>query len=178
VPLIFPLVVSLDLSIVCACLCYKIYFPCISQSRAYERQFICFIFFISAGLVFKFMFVISSSNVLRISSSFLYNFSIFFLFFSKFLNFNSKNRRFLKSDPADPAEFWRFSEKSASFLNPTHHDPIFSSFLVFMHGKLIRSPCLFSSVSLRSRYYPGRFPVPRMSKRCSLILVSRPSLSP
>jgi hypothetical protein len=109
---------------------------------------------------------------------FLHNFSIFFLFFSKFLNFNSKNRRFLKSDPADPAEFWRFSEKSASFLNPTHHDPIFSSFLVFMHGKLIRSPCLFSSVSLRSRYYPGRFPVPRMSKCCSLILVSRPSLSP
>jgi hypothetical protein len=56
-----------------------------------------------------------STNVIRISSSFLHNFFRFFLFFSKFLNFNSKNWRFLKSDPANPAEFWRFSEKSAGF---------------------------------------------------------------
>jgi hypothetical protein len=40
------------------------------------------------------------------------------IIFLKFPNFNYKNHRFLKLDPADPAKFQRFSEKSAGFLNP------------------------------------------------------------
>jgi hypothetical protein len=43
-------------------------------------------------------------------------------YFLKFPNFNSKNRRFLKSDPTDPAKFLLFSEKLAGFLNPGGED--------------------------------------------------------
>jgi hypothetical protein len=41
-------------------------------------------------------------------------------FLSKFPNLNFQNRRFLNSDPIDPAEFRRFLKKSAAFLNPGH----------------------------------------------------------
>jgi hypothetical protein len=41
-------------------------------------------------------------------------------FLSKFPNLNFQNRRFLNSDPIDPAEFRRFLKKSATFLNPGH----------------------------------------------------------
>jgi hypothetical protein len=39
-------------------------------------------------------------------------------YFLKFPNFNSKNRRFLKSDPTDPAKFLLFSEKISRFFKP------------------------------------------------------------
>jgi hypothetical protein len=62
---------------------------------------------------------ISPPMFLEFDLVFLHNFPIF----SIFLNINSKNRRFLNLDLADPAKFRRFSEKSADFLNPANLYP-------------------------------------------------------
>jgi hypothetical protein len=71
---------------------------------------------------FKF-YLIKLSRFEKISPPMFLEFHLVFLhnfldFFPEFPNLNFKNRRFLKSDLADPAEFRQFSEKSANFFNP------------------------------------------------------------